>query len=260
MRQLKKVLQTEILKVKKAKIFWITIIFFSFITIIISLMMFILKNPELASNMGLLGAKAQIIGEANWESYFKILAQIIALGGLIGFGFITTWIFGREFSDKTIDDLLSLPISRTKIVTIKFIIMFVWNLLLILLVLLIGILGGVIVGLEELTKNIMFSGIQLFLITSGLTILLSTFVAFFASYGRGYLLPLGYVISTMVLSQIAAALGHGAYLPWSIPALFSGAAGPEQVQMSWFSYLLVIVFSVLGYIFTVQWWNKADHN
>jgi len=260
MRQLKKVLKTEFLKVKKAKIFWITIIFFSFITIIISLMMFILKNPELASQMGLLGAKSQIIGEANWESYFEILSQIVALGGLIGFGFITTWIFGREFTDKTIDDLISLPISRTKIITGKFIIMFIWNLLLILLVLLIGLLGGIIVGLDELTKNIMVSGIQLFLTTSLLTILVSTFVAFFASYGRGYLLSLGYVISTMVLSQLVAALGHGAYLPWSIPALYSGAAGPEQAQMSWFSYTLVIIFSVLGYIVTVLWWNKADHN
>ena len=112
MSKLNKALWVEILKVKKSKIFWITITAFSFITIVIALMMFILKNPELARNTGLLGEKAQIIGEASWPSYFEILSQIIAMGGLVGYGFIASWMFGREFSDQTIEDILSLPTSR----------------------------------------------------------------------------------------------------------------------------------------------------
>ena len=258
MSKLNKALWVEILKVKKSKIFWITITAFSFITIVIALMMFILKNPELARNTGLLGEKAQIIGEASWPSYFEILSQIIAMGGLVGYGFIASWMFGREFSDQTIEDILSLPTSRATIITAKFIIMFFWSLLLSCLVLVIGLIAGKIVGLSQWSLIIFSEGTKLFIITSLMTIGISTLVAFFASYGRGYLPPMGFVISTIVISQFLAALGHGAYIPWSIPALYSGAAGPTQTNLEPISFVIIIFTTLVGYIITIKWWKTAE--
>jgi ABC-2 type transport system permease protein len=37
-----------------------------------------------------------------------MLAQGIAIGGLFVFGFIMSWIFGREYTDRTMKDLLAL--------------------------------------------------------------------------------------------------------------------------------------------------------
>src|SRR6056297_3472128 len=216
MYNLKKTIETEILKMRKSNIFWITIIAFSFITIVIAIMMFILKEPELAQKTGLLGDKAQIIGEANWESYFEILSQII--------------------------------------------VMFCWSLFLSTLVLIIGLFAGYIVGLSDYTYIILFKGIKLFLNTTILTMLLSTLVAFFASFGKGYLSPMGYVIFTIVISQFLAALGHGAYIPWAIPALYSGAAGPQQADLHIISFIIVIATSIIGYLFTLIWWERADFN
>lgn len=86
--------------------------------------MFVLKDPELAKRLGFISIKAQIIGTASWISYLHVLAQAISVGGLIVFGFSTAWIFGREYADKTIKDLLALPISRNVIVASKFIVVF----------------------------------------------------------------------------------------------------------------------------------------
>ena len=258
MNNLKAGLWCEIVKVKKSKIFWISIIAFSFITVIIALMMFILKNPELARNTGLLGEKAQIIGEASWPDYFEILSQIIAMGGLVGYGFIASWIFGREFSDQTIEDLLSLPTSRTSIINSKFIVMFLWSLLLSSIVLVIGLLAGQVVGLSNWSYAFFLKGIILFSVTSLMTIGISTLVAFFASFGRGYLPPMGFVISTLVFSQFLAALGHGSYIPWSIPALYSGAAGPTQTNLEPISFVIIIFTSLVGYIITIKWWKTAE--
>lgn len=38
----------------------------------------------------------------------------------------TIWIFGREFSEHTVKDLLALPTSRTAIMSAKFIIVTSW--------------------------------------------------------------------------------------------------------------------------------------
>jgi ABC-2 type transport system permease protein len=78
--------------------------------------MLILKDPEMAQRMGFISTKAQIAGTADWPSYLGLLAQAVAIGGLIIFGFVSSWVFGREYADRTIKDLLALPISRTSIV------------------------------------------------------------------------------------------------------------------------------------------------
>ena len=261
MKRLWSTLSTEILKMFRSKIFWITILAFSFITIILALMMFILKNPEFARNNGLLGAKAQLIGEANWSSYFNILAQVIAMGGLIGFGFVCSWIFGREFSDRTIKNLLALPVSRSIIVLAKFLVMIFWCLLLSFIVMVVGLISGGIVDIPGWSFHVFFEGLNMLIVTSILTIVLSIPVAFFASYGRGFLSSLGYVISTMVISQFVAALGHGAYFPWAIPALYSGAAGSAaKAQLGIISFILVIITGLIGILATLLWWRFADHS
>lgn len=83
-------------------------------------------------------------------------------------------------------------------------------------------------------------------------------VAFVASYGRGYLPALGFAIFTVFLGQISGVLGWGGYVPWAIPALYSGAAGPRADFLFPGSFPIVIVTSLLGLIATFWWWKTAD--
>src|SRR5690625_5015988 len=111
--------------------------------------MFVLKKPELAKNAGLIGAKAQIAGEANWPSYLRLHAQMIAVGGIFVFGFVTSWIFGREYADRTVVDLLALPYSRAVLVLAKFSASFITNILLTVYVVTLGFLLGWIIELPQ---------------------------------------------------------------------------------------------------------------
>ena len=128
-------LRVEIKKVQRSKAFWISILSFSFFALIAGLFVFILKNPELANRLGLIGDKAEIFGgTADWPGLFDLVLLMASIGSLIIFGFIFVWIFGREHSDKTIYDLLALPTSRTTIVSAKLITASGWSIALILLV------------------------------------------------------------------------------------------------------------------------------
>ena len=94
--------------------------------------------------------------------------------------------------------------------------------------------------------------------TTGLTILLVTPIAFAASAGRGYLPPMGAAILALILAQLVAAAGWGAYFPWSIPALYSGMAGPAYADLGAISYLIVFLASLAGFAATFAWWERAD--
>ncbi len=249
----------ESLKIRRSKMSLITILACLFMIMMMGLMMFISKNPDLARKFGLLGTKASLLDiNADWITYFGLFNMVIAMAGLIGFAFITSWVFGREFSDRTITDLLALPVSRISIVLSKFMVVGIWCVLLSLISIILGLLSGRMINLAGWSNETIFQGICTFMITSLLTILLCTPVAFLASYSRGYLAPISFVIFTVIIAQFVSILGFAPYFPWAIPALYSGGAG-ESVQLGAISYIILFLTSISGLIGTIAWWNLADH-
>src|SRR5699024_8493957 len=245
MRSFHAVLQTECLKVRKSKVIWITVLAFTIAPLMAGFFMFLLKDPEIAKSTGFLGVKAQIAGEANWLSYIRLHAQMIAVGGLLVFGFVTSWIFGREYADNTAKDLLALPYSRVVIVMAKLVASVITNIALCAYIVCLGFLFGWIIGLPQWSFEMVTKGLFIVLIVSILTIALSTPVAFFASYGGGYLAPLGFVVITLVLSQIVSAAGFGAYFPWAIPSLYSGVTA-DGYTLEWGGLIIIFTTGALG--------------
>ena len=75
--------------------------------------MIILKDPDFARQAGLISAKAQLMaGTADWPTFLAVLAQAVAVGGIFLFSLIGSWVFGREFVDGTVKDLLAVPVPR----------------------------------------------------------------------------------------------------------------------------------------------------
>ncbi len=248
----------EILKIRSAKVFWITILLFAFISCMMGLMMFVQLNPELSGKMGLTGAKASALGEANWDGYFQLLMQGIAGVGLVGIGFVSSWVFGREFTDRTIKDLLALPISRSNLVVAKFILIFFWAFLLSLVYLITGMLIGYGIGLPGWSQDMALHYIGRYLVTNLLMALLITPFCFLASYSRGYMLPLGFAILAVILSNFSGMLGISNYFPWAIPGLYGAANGVEIQSPVAVSYVILVATFLAGLIGTVRWWNRAD--
>ncbi len=254
-------LWVETLKVRKSKIFLVTILAFAFISIFVGLLLLIARSPELSSRLGLVADKAAIFGkEADWPAYFNLIIQVVSMMGLIGFGFVTSWIFGREYSDRTIKDMLALPVSRHVIVFSKFIVTVIWCLLLSLILFVVGLATGWMIHIPGWSGELAGQSFYTLIVTSILTILLCPPVAFFASYGRGYIPPIGFVIVTLITGQFINALGIASYFPWTIPALYSGAAGADGSHLEIISYIILCFTGLAGLIGTLAWWRFADQN
>jgi len=252
-------LWTETLKMRRSKVPLFTAIGFSIVPLVGGLFMIILKDPEAAKSMGLISAKAQLtVGVADWPAFFNLLAQAVAVGGAILFAIVTAWIFGREFSDHTAKELLALPTSRETIIGAKFIVIAVWTFGLSLFVFGFGLVIGYLVVIPGWSTELLQTSFVTILGSAILTIVLLPFVALVASMGRGYLPAFGWTILTVAMAQIAVVTGWGDLFPWSIPALFSGAVGPRAEQLGFYSYVIVILASIIGLAATFYWWRNAD--
>jgi ABC-2 type transport system permease protein len=252
-------LWAETLKMRRSKVPLFTAIGFSFVPLVGGLFMIILKDPEAARSMGLISAKAQLVaGVADWPTFFGILAQAVAVGGAILFAIITAWVFGREFTDRTAKELLALPTPRESIVAAKFVVIAALTLLLTVWIFLFGLVVGNLVVIPGWSQELLRSASLDVLGTAIMTIALLPFVAFFAGFGHGELPAIGWTILIVVLAQIAAITGWGDWFPWSVPALFSGAAGPRAELMGTHSYMIVVATSLFGLLATFYWWRNAD--
>lgn len=250
--------RAEFLKLRRSWIFVITIGLFIFIPLMMGLMMFIAQHPEMASKLGLIGAKAQFFSENNWLGFFEITNQMIAVMGIIGFGFVTSWVFGREYLENTLTDILALPVSRTAIVFAKFFIVFTWCSLLSIVMFASSILVGQIIDITGWSAQIVLHYTQLFFLTSLYTILLNTVTGLVAGITRGIVAPIGFVLLMVIVAQFVALVGWGPYFPWAIPGVFTVSEGVEGMQLVPVSYFILAITSLGGLFGTVYWWKYAD--
>ena len=163
-----------------------------------------------------------------------------------------------KFSDHTAKDLLALPTSREAIIGAKFTVIAIWTTLLSLFIFLLGLMVGRLVDIPGWSTDLLRSAFGDVFGSVALTIALLPFVALLASIGRGYLPSFGWTLLSVFLAQIAAAMGWGDWFPWSVPALFSGAAGPRADLLRTHSYIIVILSSLIGIVATFWWWRNAD--
>jgi ABC-2 type transport system permease protein len=259
MTQFLSALWVETLKARRSKVPLFTALGFSFVPLVDGLFMIILKDPEAAKSMGLISAKAQLlVGTADWTTFFNVLAQAVAVGGMIIFSIITAWVFGREFTDRTAKEFLAVPTSRESIVAAKFVVTVLWTFALILMVFIIGLIVGNLVSIPGWSMELLRTGFGDILVSGLLTIAMLTFVAFAASFGRGEMAAMGWMILTVAMAQIAIITGWGDWFPWSVAGLFSGAAGPREELLGTHSYVLVLIASCIGLAATFSWWRSAD--
>jgi len=261
MRNFRAALWAELLKARRSMMSVMTAIGISILPLMGALFIIILKDPERALQMGLISAKAKmLVGVADWPAYFGILLQGTAAAGAVIFALVASWVFGGEFSNRTAKELLALPTSRATIVTAKIVMLALWDMGLALLLFVIGLVVGSLLDIPGWSMQLILASLGGLMLIAFLTFMLMPLVALLASVGRGYMPPMGWAFFTLALAQIAAVLGWGDWVPWSVPALLSGAAGADTAQLGLHSYVMVLLAFVAGVVATLLWWQRADQS
>jgi ABC-2 type transport system permease protein len=96
----------------------------------------------------------------------------------------------------------------------------------------------------------------LVVITACLVIAVVLPFALFASMGRGFLLPMGLAVLTLMMTNLVAIIGWGEYFPWAVPGLYA----QEKGSLTPVSYGIVFLTGMAGMIGTYLWWKYADQN
>ena len=256
-------LSVENVKIRASKILPFGILACIFVSFMVGFLMFISLHPELTNNSSIFTAKVAYFSETTWQSYFTLLLQMISAIGLILFGFLTTWMFGREYSDRTLKDLLALPISRSATVISKFIIISIYSFVLSVVLFFCSILVGAVLNISGWSYELFIRVSFVYFFTVLFAILVTAPVALVASIGKGYLGAFAFIVAVVMISQFInlGLPGLDPYVPWAIPVIFSttGLSNDSSLPpLNIFSYIILIGTFVFGMIGTMYYWNYAD--
>lgn len=253
------VLGTELMKLRRSKVTWLTWLAFSIAPVVGGLFMWILKEPDRARALGLLGTKAQLsAGSADWPSFAAVLAQMTGVGGMVLTAVIATYVFGREYADGTAKNMLALPVRRESFVIAKLLVVALWFAVLVAAIFVEGVAIGLALDLPGFSSGLFSRAAREVGLCAAMCCLLMPPVAWMATLGRGYLPPLGFAIVTFVLGNVFAATGWGKWFPYSIVALYTGIAGPRVSVLEPGSYAVVLLVFAAGVAATVWQVRSAD--
>ena len=229
-----------------------------FLPLGIAFLIFVARNPEISQKLGLISAKADLLAFSaiDWSDYLNLYGQLIAAGGFILFTLVISWVFGREFADGTLKDLLAVPVQRAGILLAKFIVVAIWCFVLAFVIMIAGLAMAYLVQLPGISTGSILQGGVMMLITVILVILSLSPFALLASVGRGYLLPIGIAVLALMTANLVVIAGWGEYFPWAVPGLYAQGKSPLPTV----SYWIVLLTALMGMFGTYLWWKYADQS
>jgi ABC-2 type transport system permease protein len=224
----------------------------------IAFLIFVSRNPQISQKLGLISAKANLVAYSatDWPTYLGMFGTLIAAAGLILFVLIISWVFGREFVDGTLKDMLAVPVQRASILLAKFIVVAVWSAALSVLIFAVGIAMGGAMQLPGGSLEVILRGAGILAISAGLAIVVTLPFALLASIGRGYLLPVGLAVIILMLANLVAIAGWGEYYPWAVPGLYAQG----KTALAPISFWIALLTGLAGMLATYFWWKGADQN
>ena len=228
-----RILSAELLKLRRSRITWITLLAYGVGPLIGALFMIILKDPALGQRMGLIAAKARwSAGSADWPTYLSMMLQMTGVAGMILVGVIAAYVFGREYAEGTAKNMLALPTRREWFVLGKTAVIVIWVAVLSIAFCTEAFIVGLLVGLPGCSYGLVLHFIAVDLESAALLILICPVAAWAALAGKGYFAPLGVTIFTLILGMVFGSTGWAPWVPWSIVPLFarSGRAGGAAVD------------------------------
>jgi ABC-2 type transport system permease protein len=254
------VLVTEVAKLRRSAVPPATLVGFSMAPLAIALFMWIVREPGRASQLGLLGAKANLSGlEATWASFASMLTLITGIGGMLLLPFVVAYVFGREYADGTAKNLLALPVGRHWFAVAKFVVAGVWWVVLVIAVLAEALLLGLALGLPGFSAAVAVSAVGNALVAASISYLFVPIVAWVTVAGRGYMAPIAFALAMMALGNIFGKTGWSAWFPWSIVPSLVGLVGNPVGSLPAGSYVVLAVTFVGGIAATIAQLRWADN-
>ncbi|MDX5312354.1 MAG: ABC transporter permease [Rhodococcus sp. (in: high G+C Gram-positive bacteria)] len=250
--QVRAALAVEWAKFRWARPVWVTTVLLT--TGVVAMCVLTLRSVH-GADATMAGKAQAIVEDGGRAGLFAAADTIVSVGGLLGFGVVVGWVFGREFTDGAISGLWAAPVSRPAVAAAKLLILLTWSVAVSVATGAALAVAGTFVDDDPLvpgTAALVGRFLAVALLTAGLAVP----CAWVATVARGYLPAIGTIIAVVIAAQMAVMTGAGGWFPFSAPGLW--AAGPQAGSVTAPQLALALTVPVVSAGLTLWSWRRLS--
>jgi bacitracin transport system permease protein len=240
----------ELLKLKRSKMLLI-----SFLGALVTPIMMIVDgirthyaHPEIVNTLA--------------DLYDSCLFYTMIIFGLLVYTVIAAYLFSREYSEKTLKTVLTVPVPKLSLIASKFNMLFIWIIALTLVswvsTFILAATYNVIFGIAEFSMTVALRYLGKMLLGGVLMFLTLSPFAFLAEWTKGIVVPV--IVAATVLMGNAALSNEalGALFPWTATLLLINGKITGIGYLNTFAISLIALVSILGFLASVIYFQKED--
>ncbi|KZE80789.1 bacitracin ABC transporter permease [Paenibacillus elgii] len=237
-------LYTELIKLKRAKMFMVSLLgaVSAPIMMFLALLNMKSKKPETPIEFEV--------------AFMNTNMYVILLVGTLLYGVITAYLFHREYAEDTLKNLLTIPVSRVSLIVSKLILLFLWIMVLTLTIWLLTLILGLIGQFEGLTVALLFQSLKQFVIGGALLFLLCTPTMLITFLFKNYVPTIIFTAMITMANVVLSESEYKALFPWSASYVIANGDFIPQYPPA-FSYAVILAASLIGLAATIIYFKKV---
>ncbi len=191
------------------------------------------------------------------EVFSETNLYVVLLTGVTLYGVIATYLFNREYTENTLKNLLTIPVSRTSFFMSKLILLLIWILLLTVVAWGLTLIFGLIGQFEGLSLTVLIKAFKEYIVGGIFLFLLTTPTILVTLLFKNYVPSL---VFTIAITMVNVLIGNSEYrvlYPWSAVLVIANKDFfPEYLPV--YSYISIFTTSLLGFIVAIIHFKKEE--
>lgn len=182
---------------------------------------------------------------------------IVLLIGTLLYGVITSYIFNREYSENTLKNILSIPISKFSILMAKLCMLFLWILLLTIISWSVILILGIIAHFQGLNIDVLVKSFKQFFLGGSLLFMVASPAVFIALKFKSYLHSIVFASVITMINILVSNSKYMALYPWSAVLVISNNMTGMEYSIV-YSYTSIFTISILGFVPAIIYFLKEE--
>ena len=234
-------IKMEFLKLKRSKIFLLSILMAALPSILMFIATFAFDETQ------------------SFDALFSTVNMYMsALFAILLFSIIISYLFGREYNEHTLKTMLTVPISRGKFLISKYLMFLIWILILTVVTSLSTLAFGFAAGLSGFSLQLFINSFAELLFANILLFLTFSPFVFISLFITNMVPAMVGGASLTLVSLLVNGQSWAPYVPWACPYLISSGEIADYGVSLMIPYGVILVTFIIGLAISYVYFTKKD--
>jgi len=234
-------IKMEFLKLKRSKIFLLSILMAALPSILMFIATFAFDETQ------------------SFDALFSTVNMYMsALFAILLFSIIISYLFGREYNEHTLKTMLTVPISRGKFLISKYVMFLIWILILTVVTSLSTLAFGFAAGLSGFSLQLFINSFAELLFANILLFLTFSPFVFISLFITNMVPAMVGGASLTLVSLLVNGQSWAPYVPWACPYLISSGEIADYGVSLMIPYGVILVTFIIGLAISYVYFTKKD--